>query len=191
MGGALSLVGEAQGSAASAIGVGGSWEREVAALGLLPGAVSLPGFSGGGRERGLFGDRCPRAGGRLLALWGRGLAVCGTRPLFGLGRRATSSGVDPGGEQHAVPDPAVGTGAASGRHLLGQVVRRIDGDWQARYGHGLDWLETFVEVGRFAGTCYRAANWQRIGETRGRSRQDREHRLQVPVKAVYLYRLAA
>ena len=76
-------------------------------------------------------------------------------------------------------------------HLLGQVVRRIDGDWQARYGHGLDWLETFVEVGRFAGTCYRAANWRRIGETRGRSRQDREHRLQVPVKAVYLYQLAA
>lgn len=76
-------------------------------------------------------------------------------------------------------------------HLLGQVTRRIDGDWQARYGHGLDWLETFVEVGRFAGTCYRAANWQRIGLTRGRSRQDRDHRLQVPVKAVYLYRLAA
>jgi hypothetical protein len=76
-------------------------------------------------------------------------------------------------------------------HLLGQVARRIDGDWQARYGHGLDWLETFVEVGRYAGTCYRAANWQRIGQTRGRSRQDRDHRLQVPLKAVYLYRLAA
>jgi hypothetical protein len=76
-------------------------------------------------------------------------------------------------------------------HLLGRVARRIDGDWRARYGHGLDWLETFVEVGRFAGTCYRAANWRRIGQTRGRSRQDRDHRLQVPVKAVYLYRLAA
>jgi hypothetical protein len=76
-------------------------------------------------------------------------------------------------------------------HLLGQVARRIDGDWRVRYGHGLAWLETFVEVGRYAGTCYRAANWQHVGQTRGRSRQDRDHQLQVPVKAVYLYRLAA
>jgi len=74
-------------------------------------------------------------------------------------------------------------------HVLGQVVRRIDADWQAKYGHGLRWLETFVERGRFAGTCYRAANWECVGQTTGRSCEDRHHTLQVPVKDVYLYQL--
>lgn len=71
--------------------------------------------------------------------------------------------------------------------VLGAVAQRIDADWQAKYGHGLDALETFVERERFAGTCYRAANWQCVGATCGRSRQDRDHRRVVPVKEVYLY----
>lgn len=74
-------------------------------------------------------------------------------------------------------------------HVLGAVARRISADWQSKYGHGLDWLETFVEHGRFAGSCYRAANWQWVGRTTGRSRQDRDHTQQVPLKDVYLYRL--
>jgi hypothetical protein len=73
--------------------------------------------------------------------------------------------------------------------VLGAVVRRISVDWQLKYGHGLDWLETFVEHERFAGSCYRAANWQCVGQTVGRSRQDRDHTQRVPVKEVYLYRL--
>ena len=75
-------------------------------------------------------------------------------------------------------------------HVLGAVARRIDRDWRAKYGHGLRWLETFVERGRFAGTCYRAANWECVGQTRGRSRQDRDHDLTVPIKDIYLYRLS-
>lgn len=74
-------------------------------------------------------------------------------------------------------------------HLLAKAARRVDSDWKAKYGHGLDWLESFVDVERFAGTCYRAANWQRVGYTRGRSRQDRQRTLRVSRKAVYLYRL--
>jgi hypothetical protein len=74
-------------------------------------------------------------------------------------------------------------------HVLGAVTRRISADWQGKYGHGLDWLETFVEPERFAGSCYRAANWQWVGRTTGRSRQDRDHTRRVPVKDVYLYRL--
>jgi hypothetical protein len=73
--------------------------------------------------------------------------------------------------------------------VLGAVARRIDADWQAKYGHGLDALETFVERDRFAGTCYRAANWRCVGATRGRSRQDCDHTRTVPVKDVYLYAL--
>jgi hypothetical protein len=74
-------------------------------------------------------------------------------------------------------------------HLLGVVARRIDADWQDKYGHAVDWLETFVDRARFRGSCYRAANWECVGQTRGRSRQDRAHRLQVPIKDVYLYDL--
>ena len=74
-------------------------------------------------------------------------------------------------------------------HVLGAVARRIGADWQSKYGHGLDWLETFVEHERFAGSCYRAANWQCVGKTVGRSRQDRDHLQRVPLKDVYLYRL--
>jgi hypothetical protein len=79
------------------------------------------------------------------------------------------------------------------RHLascvLGQVARRIERDWQDKYGHGLDWLETFVDRERFRGSCYRAANWRWVGQTQGRSRQDRDHQRHVPVKDVYLYAL--
>ena len=74
-------------------------------------------------------------------------------------------------------------------HLLGRVAARIEADWQDKYGHGLDWLETFVDTARYRGTCYQAANWQRVGETTGRTRQDRTHSLKVSCKAVYLYRL--
>jgi hypothetical protein len=73
--------------------------------------------------------------------------------------------------------------------ILGQALRRLSRDWQRKYGHPIVLVETFVERDRFAGTSYRAANWTRFGSTTGRSRQDRQHRIQVPVKDVYLYPL--
>jgi hypothetical protein len=75
-------------------------------------------------------------------------------------------------------------------HILSIVIKRIQGDWQSKYGHSLILLETFVETDRFRGTCYKAANWRYAGDTKGRSRNDRYTRLKVPVKAVYLYPLA-
>jgi len=69
-----------------------------------------------------------------------------------------------------------------GSWILGALGRRIAGDWESKYGHPVVLLETFVERDRFAGTCYRAANWVRVGETTGRSRADRHRTLRVPVK---------
>lgn len=43
-------------------------------------------------------------------------------------------------------------------HVLGAVARQVAADWQRKYGHRVVLLETFVEAGRFRGTCYRAAN---------------------------------
>ena len=76
-------------------------------------------------------------------------------------------------------------------HVLGLIARRIRADWQAKYGHPVHALETFVDRSRFKGTCYRAANWRRLGQTRGRTRNDREHRIQASVKDVYLFPLAS
>jgi hypothetical protein len=73
--------------------------------------------------------------------------------------------------------------------ILSQVSRRLAGDWQAKYGHGIVLLETFVERERFPGTAYRAANWLAVGATTGRTRQDRHTCMQAPVKDIYLYPL--
>ena len=76
-------------------------------------------------------------------------------------------------------------------HVLGLIARRIRADWQTKYGHPVHALETFVDRDRFKGTCYRAANWMRLGVTRGRTRNDREHCIRAAVKDVYLYPLVA
>ena len=74
-------------------------------------------------------------------------------------------------------------------HVLGLIARRIRADWLAKYGHPVQALETFVDRSRFKGTCYRAANWVRLGTTQGRTRNDRAHRIRTAVKDVYLYPL--
>ena len=71
-------------------------------------------------------------------------------------------------------------------HLLGCVARRLSADWQEKYGHPIVAVETFVERERFRGTCYRAANWVRVGATQGRTRNDRDRSIRAPVKDVYL-----
>jgi hypothetical protein len=72
---------------------------------------------------------------------------------------------------------------------LGRIARRLAADWQARYGHPVCLIETFVERQRFQGTCYRAANWTCVGQTQGRTRQDRVRDISAPVKDIYLYAL--
>jgi hypothetical protein len=74
-------------------------------------------------------------------------------------------------------------------HVLGSCVKRLALDWQARYGYRPLLLESFVERGRFKGTCYRAANWMHVGHSCGRGRQDRARCARVPLKDVYLYPL--
>jgi len=74
-------------------------------------------------------------------------------------------------------------------HILGTILRRLRSDWQRKYYIAPCLAETFVERERFAGVCYRAANWLRVGQTCGRSRHDRDHTIHVPVKDIYLYPL--
>lgn len=74
-------------------------------------------------------------------------------------------------------------------HLLSRICREVSGYWMEKYGHPIYLLETFVERDRFRGTCYRAAGWTHVGTTTGRSRNDRDQTLSVPVKEIFLYPL--
>jgi hypothetical protein len=74
-------------------------------------------------------------------------------------------------------------------HLLAVTRRRVSADWQAKYGHPILVLETFVEHPRFAGTCYQADNWIRVGQTTGRTRNHRRGVPTVARKAIWLYPL--
>jgi hypothetical protein len=74
--------------------------------------------------------------------------------------------------------------------LLAMAARGLPEDWARCYGYRPVLLESFVEVQRFAGTCYRAANWLCVGQTQGRGKLG-DHRIgQVPIKAVWVYPLA-
>jgi hypothetical protein len=76
--------------------------------------------------------------------------------------------------------------------LLSVLARQLPGDWQARYGVTPLLLETMVDVSRFRGTCYRAANWLELGQTAGRGRMDRWHlRHGQARKQVLVYPLAS
>ena len=65
--------------------------------------------------------------------------------------------------QHALPDPALGTSSASGLAHSGARGDRLSRDWERMYGHPVYFAETFIDPGRFRGTCYRAANWSLWG----------------------------
>jgi hypothetical protein len=73
--------------------------------------------------------------------------------------------------------------------VLSLAAARVSEDFPERYGERVVLLETFVEQPRFRGTCYRAANWQWLGETTGRGKLDRHHRATLPRKAIYVHPL--
>jgi hypothetical protein len=73
--------------------------------------------------------------------------------------------------------------------ILALINRRLADDWAARYAYRPVLLETFVEKPRFAGTCYKAANWKYLGDTQGRGKLDTFHRYSAPIKSVWIYPL--
>ena len=76
--------------------------------------------------------------------------------------------------------------------VLALAVRTVPDDWQICYGYRPVVMETLVDKGRFAGTCYKAANWIYVGVTTGRGRMDREHaRHGQSPKDIYIYPLTS
>jgi hypothetical protein len=70
--------------------------------------------------------------------------------------------------------------------LLGMAARRVASDWEKRYAYRPVLLETFVEIERFAGTSYKAANWVCVGRTKGRGKLDVKKEYAKPVKSIWL-----
>ena len=79
------------------------------------------------------------------------------------------------------------------RHLASKVlalsVRGLRELWAQRYGHPVYLAETFVDLSRFAGTCYRAANWYRVGQTQGHAKRGNRYQRHGQIKGIYLYPL--
>jgi Druantia protein DruA len=71
-------------------------------------------------------------------------------------------------------------------HLLNRIAGRLSQDWQAKYGHPIHLLESFVQADRFLGRCYRAAGWIALGSTTGRGRNAPGPAPQGPVKDIYI-----
>ena len=74
-------------------------------------------------------------------------------------------------------------------HILSQNIRILNTDWRQRYNYSLSLLETFVDAGRFKGTCYRASNWIYVGQTKGFAKKGNSFQYHGQPKEVFLYPL--
>jgi hypothetical protein len=72
---------------------------------------------------------------------------------------------------------------------LSLAAKQIQEDWLKEYCYAPVLLETFVDLSHFKGTCYKAANWKYLGETKGRGRMDRNKEYALSRKAIYMYPL--
>ncbi len=73
-------------------------------------------------------------------------------------------------------------------HVLGLCARRVAADFERRYGLRPWLMESFVDPTAYAGTCYQAANWLKVGQTKGRGRNGARDAGKTR-KDVYLYPL--
>ena len=84
--------------------------------------------------------------------------------------------------------PWVKCGGLASRILSG-IIKPLRADWRLRYGYEPVLLETFVEIPRFTGTSYRAANWIRLGQTQGRGKLEKQHCQIAPLKDIWVHSL--
>lgn len=73
--------------------------------------------------------------------------------------------------------------------VLSMSLAALGDDFERQYGDRPLLVESFVETERYAGTCYRAANWIEVGQTKGRGRQDRDNQSALSQKTIGVYPL--
>ena len=73
--------------------------------------------------------------------------------------------------------------------ILSLMIRTLPNDWEKRYNIRPVLMESFVQKDRFAGTCYKAGNWIKVGETKGRGKLGPMGKISVPIKDIWVYPL--
>ena len=73
--------------------------------------------------------------------------------------------------------------------ILSLVSKQVTEDWNSYYGYRPVLLETFVDVGRFIGTSYKASNWKNLGRTLGKGRCGMKYFIHNRPKDIYVYPL--
>ncbi|MBF0265038.1 MAG: IS4 family transposase [Gammaproteobacteria bacterium] len=69
---------------------------------------------------------------------------------------------------------------------LSLSINTLVPDFENRYGYKPLLIESFVDEA-WSGTCYQAANWIKIGQTKGRGRQDKHNQYALSRKTIYVY----
>ncbi len=72
---------------------------------------------------------------------------------------------------------------------LSMSMTALPGDFERAFHYRPYLAESFVDISRFSGACYQAANWRPVGETKGRGRQDLFRKSSLSRKAIYVYPL--
>ena len=62
-----------------------------------------------------------------------------------------------------------------GSRVLRLTLDRLSDDWQTKYGHPIEVVETFVDPEQFCGTVYTASGWIELGQTDGWGRSQRDY----------------
>jgi len=74
-------------------------------------------------------------------------------------------------------------------HILARAAKMLPGEWHKIYNHPVYYIETFVDTDKFAGTCYKAANWIYLGDTKGLGKDSQDKIPNRSIKAIYGYPL--
>ena len=73
--------------------------------------------------------------------------------------------------------------------ILSLTARQLPNDWKKKYNIRPVLMESFVQKNRFTGTCYKAANWIKLGQTKGRGKLGPPGKISVPIKDIWVYPL--
>jgi hypothetical protein len=76
-----------------------------------------------------------------------------------------------------------------GSKVLSIIVKQIQNDWQQEHLYRPVLIETFVDSSKYSGYCYRAANWECIGKTTGKSWKDESNNDKTSIKTIFVYKL--
>ena len=73
--------------------------------------------------------------------------------------------------------------------VLSMAMAVLPVNFEQKYNYRPWLVESFVDTSQYTGTCYQAANWICVGQTKGRGRQDRFTKAALSKKDIYLFKL--